>query len=79
MITCIAFSSFCTIVQIAITAQAAGENDPEGILLAGLRSGLIAIAIALLILLLQYPLQKLGFAILSGAEIESTGREYFNA
>ena len=64
----------------AMTAQAAGENDPEGILLAGLRSGLIAIAIALLILLLQYPIQKLGFAILSGAqEIESTGREYFNA
>ena len=64
----------------AMTAQAAGENDPEGILLAGLRSGLMAIAIALLILLLQYPIQKLGFAILSGAqEIESTGIEYFNA
>ncbi len=62
----------------AMTAQAAGENDLEGILLAGLRSGLIAIA--LLILLLQYPIQKLGFAILSGAqEIESTGIEYFNA
>ena len=64
----------------ALTAQAAGENDPQGILLAGLRSGLIAIAIALLILLLQYPIQKLGFAILSGAQdIESTGIEYFNA
>ena len=63
----------------AMTAQAAAENDPEGILLAGLRSGLMAIAIALLILFLQYPLQKLGFAILSGAEIESTGIEYFNA
>ena len=64
----------------AMTAQAVGEEDREGVLLAGLRSSLIAIAIALLILVLQYPIQKLGFFILSGAhEIESAGIEYFNA
>ena len=64
----------------AMTAHAVGEEDREGVLLAGLRSGLIALAIALLILLLQYPIQKLGFFILSGAqEIESAGIEYFNA
>lgn len=63
----------------AMTAQAVGQEDDEGVLLAGLRSGLIAVAIALLILGLQYPIQKLGFLILSGAEIEGAGIEYFNA
>jgi multidrug resistance protein, MATE family len=64
----------------AITAQAVGEDNNQEIILAGLRSGLIAIAIALTILLLQYPIQKLGFAILSGSsDIEASGIEYFNA
>ena len=64
----------------AITAQAAGRNDEEGIVLAGLRSGLIALLIALIILLLQYPIQKLGFAFLSGAQdIELEGIQYFNS
>ena len=64
----------------AMTAQASGKNDSQEIILAGLRSGLIAILIALFILLLQYPIQKLGFAILSGSPaIEASGIEYFNA
>ncbi|MEM8832717.1 MAG: MATE family efflux transporter, partial [Cyanobacteria bacterium P01_G01_bin.19] len=64
----------------AMTAQAVGENDSQEVILAGLRSGLIAGAIALAILLLQYPIQKLGFAILSGSPaIEASGIEYFNA
>jgi multidrug resistance protein, MATE family len=63
-----------------ITAQAAGLDDPKGVLLAGLRSGLIALGIGLLILLLQYPLQKIGFTILSGSpEIEASGANYFSA
>ena len=64
----------------ALTAQAVGEDDHKGILLAGLRSGLVALAIALGILVLQYPIQKLGFTILSGSpDIETFGIEYFNA
>ena len=64
----------------AMTAQAVGREESEEVLLAGLRSGLIALAIALVILVLQYPLQKLGFFILSGSrEIELAGVEYFNA
>ena len=64
----------------AMTAQAVGQDDEEGVLLAGLRSGLIALAIALLILCLQYPIQKLGFLILLGArDIKSAGIEYFNS
>jgi multidrug resistance protein, MATE family len=64
----------------ALTAEAVGENDSQGIVLALLRSSLIAVAIALIILLLQYPIQKLGFAILSGSPaIEDSGVTYFNA
>lgn len=62
----------------AITAQAAGSDDEKAVLLAGLRSGLVALAIGLVILLLQYPIQKLGFLLLSGAsEVEASGAEYF--
>lgn len=62
----------------AMTAQAAGK-DNEGVLLAGIQSGLIAVAIALLILGLQYLIQ-LGFLISSGArDLEGARVEYFNA
>ena len=64
----------------AMTSQAVGEDNQQGVLLAGLRSGLIAVAIALIILCLQYPIHQLGFAILAGSpEIEASGISYFNA
>ncbi|MBO3459721.1 MATE family efflux transporter [Aetokthonos hydrillicola Thurmond2011] len=64
----------------AITAQAVGRNDAKAIILAGLRSSLIALSIGILVLLLQYPLQKIGFFILSGTpEIEAAGVDYFSA
>lgn len=63
----------------AITAQAEGENNHQEVLLAGLRSCMVEIAVAILILLFQYPLQRLGFAVLSGSpEIEAAGLDYFN-
>ncbi len=63
----------------ALTAQAVGLDEPKTILLAGLRSGLIALTLALLILLLQYPIQKFGFLLLSGSpEIEASGVDYFS-
>lgn len=62
----------------AFTAQAVGRDDHKAILLAGLRSGLIALMIGLVILILQYPLQKVGFTILSGSsEVEASGIDYF--
>lgn len=62
----------------AITAQAVGIDDHKAVVLAGLRSGLIALTIGLVVLLLQYPLQKVGFAILSGSsEVEASGVDYF--
>ncbi|MEM8502496.1 MAG: guanitoxin biosynthesis MATE family efflux transporter GntT [Cyanobacteria bacterium P01_D01_bin.1] len=64
----------------ALTANAAGQGDETGVLVGLLRCGLIALAIATVILLFQYPIHKLGFWILSGSsEIESAGIDYFNA
>lgn len=64
----------------AIAAQAVGADDARGLILAGLRSGVIALGIGLIILVLQYPLQKIGFWVLSGSpEIEASGIDYFYA
>lgn len=64
----------------AITAQAVGAEDQTATVQALLRSGLIALGISVVILLIQYPLQKAGFFLLSGAsEVESSGVEYFYA
>lgn len=63
----------------AITAEAVGEDNQQKILLAGLRGAVVAIAIAAVILVLQYPIHKLGFAILSGSpDVEAFGIDYFN-
>ncbi|HEY9658507.1 MAG TPA: MATE family efflux transporter, partial [Allocoleopsis sp.] len=64
----------------AITAQATGQDDHKAVLLAVLRSGLVAVAIGCGILLLQYPLQQLGFTLLSGSQtVEASGVDYFYA
>ncbi|NEN94004.1 MAG: MATE family efflux transporter [Moorea sp. SIO3I7] len=63
-----------------MTAQAMGAEDDEAMLLILLRNGLIALGLALLILTLQYPLQKLGFTFLVGSmEVKDAGLDYFNA
>lgn len=63
-----------------MTAIAVGKNNSKEILLVFLRNGFIALALGLLILILQYPLQKLGFTILSGTpEVKAAGIAYFNA
>jgi MATE family multidrug resistance protein len=63
----------------ALTAQACGANDPGGVLLAGIRSAVVALIIGLGILALQYPIKSIGFTLLSGsATVELSGVEYFN-
>ncbi|NET71070.1 MAG: MATE family efflux transporter [Sphaerospermopsis sp. SIO1G2] len=62
-----------------ITAQATGLDQPKEVVLVGLRSGLIGLSLGLLIILLQYPIQKFGFFVLSGSpDIEISGMNYFN-
>ncbi|MBT9311720.1 guanitoxin biosynthesis MATE family efflux transporter GntT [Leptothoe kymatousa] len=64
----------------ALTAQAMGQGDTTGVFVALLRCGVVALAIAAMILLLQYPIQHLGFTLLSGVNAtEQAGLEYFNA
>ncbi|MHC5676244.1 guanitoxin biosynthesis MATE family efflux transporter GntT [Nostoc sp.] len=62
-----------------VTAQAVGRDDREGVLLVGLRNGLIALVLGIALILLQYPLGELGFALLNVTpEIKSSGLAYFN-
>jgi multidrug resistance protein, MATE family len=62
-----------------VTAQAVGRDDREGMLLVGLRNGLIALVLGVALILLQYPLGELGFALLNvPPEIKSSGLAYFN-
>lgn len=62
-----------------VTAQAVGRDDRAGVLLTGLRNGLLGLGLGLLILLLQYPLRELGFGLLSAApDVKLSGQAYFN-
>jgi multidrug resistance protein, MATE family len=63
-----------------ITAQAMGRGDRITVMLIGLRHGLLALLLGVLILLLQVPLRSIGFGILSATpEVEAAGQAYFNA
>jgi multidrug resistance protein, MATE family len=63
-----------------MTAQAIGREDREGVILIGLRNGLIALSLGLLILVLQQPLRMLGFTLLSATpEVKASGQAYYDA
>lgn len=71
--------SFLRMGTTGVTAQAVGRDDREGVLLVGLRNGLIAIVLGGAIILLQYPLGVLGFALLDVApEVKASALAYFN-
>ena len=63
-----------------MTAQAVGREDEEAVLLTGLRNGILALGLGIAILILQYPLQEIGFALLSAtADVKASGQAYFDA
>jgi MATE family multidrug resistance protein len=63
-----------------MTAQAVGRKDETEALAIGMRHGLIALAIGVLIVLLQVPLRAIGFALLSATpEVKAAGQDYFHA
>jgi MATE family multidrug resistance protein len=67
-------------ITTVMTAEASGQQDDLGTMVAGLRSGLIALVIGVLIILLQKPIAALGFHLLSGTPIvEVEGLRYFLA
>ena len=71
--------SFLRMGTTGVTAQAVGRGDREAMLLVGLRNGLIALGLGALLVILQYPLRELGFA-LTGAnpEVRASAVAYFN-
>ena len=61
------------------TAQAVGRGDRQEVLLIGLRHGLLALGLGLLILLLHVPLRSIGFSLLSAtAEVKASGQAFFD-
>ncbi|MGB8698607.1 MAG: MATE family efflux transporter, partial [Thermosynechococcaceae cyanobacterium] len=63
-----------------MTAQAAGRQDADAVLLVGLRNGAIALGIGMGIVLLQTPLRLAGFALLSAApDVKAAGQAFFDA
>ncbi|MEH2214571.1 guanitoxin biosynthesis MATE family efflux transporter GntT [Nostoc sp.] len=62
-----------------VTAQAVGRDDREGMLLIGLRNGLIALVLGIALILLQYPLGEFGFGLLNATpDIKSSAQAYLN-
>jgi multidrug resistance protein, MATE family len=62
------------------TAQALGRGDADAMVLIGLRNGVIALGLGLVILVLQVPLRELGFTLLGATpDLKATGSAYFNA
>ncbi|HEY9857923.1 MAG TPA: MATE family efflux transporter [Candidatus Obscuribacterales bacterium] len=86
MPTCLIFEEvywtfgFLRMGTTGMTAQAVGKGDRDGVLLVGLRHGLVALGIGLVILLLQLPLRAIGFTLLSATqEVKLAGQAYYNA
>lgn len=71
---------FLRMSTTGMTAQAVGREDEEEVLLTGLRNGILALGLGILILILQYPLQEIGFALLSAtSEVKASGQAYYDA
>lgn len=63
-----------------ITAQARGRGDEDAVVLVLLRHSAIALAIGIVILLLQQPIREVGFSLLQAEpEVLEAGRAYYNA
>lgn len=72
--------SFIKSGTTVITSQAVGRNDREAMLLAGIQNVLMAFALGLMILLLQYPLKQLSFLLLSATtDVKIASIAYFNS
>ncbi|MDY6806715.1 MAG: guanitoxin biosynthesis MATE family efflux transporter GntT [Cyanobacteriota bacterium] len=72
--------NFLRMSTSGITAQSVGRGDREEMVLVLIRNSLIALGLSLLLLILQYPLRELAFAVLEGSpEVQASGIDYFNA
>lgn len=63
-----------------VTAQARGRGEVNTVVLTLLRNSAIALAIGVVILILQQPLREIGFSLLQAEpEVLDAGRAYYNA
>ncbi|MBW4421242.1 MAG: MATE family efflux transporter [Myxacorys californica WJT36-NPBG1] len=62
------------------TAQALGRGNQDDVVLIALRNGAIAIALGLVLVLLQAPLGQIGFSLLSATEeVKRSGQTFYSA
>ncbi|MEO1294985.1 MAG: MATE family efflux transporter [Cyanobacteria bacterium J06636_16] len=63
-----------------VTAQANGQDDTTAVWLVLLRNGLLALALGLVVLLLQTPIRELGFYLLSASsDVQEAGEAFYDA
>jgi multidrug resistance protein, MATE family len=63
-----------------MTAQAIGRHDADAALLVGLRNGVIALGLGILLILLQYPLRIAGFTLLNATpEVKASGQAFYDS
>lgn len=63
-----------------MAAQATGRGDTDALVLVAVRNGAIAIGLGFVILMLQQPLQWIGFTVLSATpEVKASGQVFYNA
>ena len=71
---------FLRMSTTGLVAQALGREDEDEARLVFLRASVIAVVVGVTVVLLQGPLETLGFSILSGDPgVEAAGREYYRA
>ena len=60
-----------------LTAQARGRNEAEQVVLTLLRNGVLALALGIIILILQQPIREIGFTLLRAEpEVIEAGQIY---
>ncbi|WP_253188100.1 MATE family efflux transporter [Leptolyngbya sp. 'hensonii'] len=63
-----------------MTAQAIGRGDRDAAILIGLRHGIVALILGLIIVLLQVPLRDIGFTLLQATPaVKAAGQSFYNA
>lgn len=72
--------AFLRMATTGVTAQAVGADDRQGLLVIGLRNGLIALTLGMILVICQYPLREIGFSLLNAdLTVKASAINYFNA
>ncbi|AGY59960.1 MATE family efflux transporter [Gloeobacter kilaueensis] len=70
---------FLRMSTTGLTAQASGRADAERVVLIGVRHWLVALGLGVALVLLQWPLREVGFALMSATPaVKEAGRQFFD-